>query len=360
MATESKRGHDMFIGQPGLVLSPGPDGWWDSERVSCPVVLRELDGSWKMWYYGRDPTFDRTINMPTGRSGLAISHDGITWERVRGPLTMGSVIEPSPANEDRFDNSNVGVTSVHYENGLYWMWYMGGDQTIVDESAFRKAKIKGYNFRPGCAISRDGLHWIRLDGPHRGAFLAQDEEDPIILGWPRVYKEANGTYRMYYGSLNPKSGGGLCLAVSEDGLRWEKKGRIFIGKGEPGHFDEMGGGNPSIVKANGMYLMFYEAMNYERYFSIGLAVSEDGINWKRDEFGEQPGGPVFRHSPKGSGRWDARAVGTPWVVPMPDGGFRMYYVGAPEIGHDELSAMHLIGMAVSEGSNFRRWHRWGE
>jgi hypothetical protein len=165
---------------------------------------------------------------------------------------------------------------------------------------------------------------------------------------------------MYYGSLNPKSGGGLCLAVSEDGLRWEKKGRIFIGKGEPGHFDEMGGGNPSIVKANGMYLMFYEAMNYERYFSIGLAVSEDGINWKRDEFGEQPGGPVFRHSPKGSGRWDARAVGTPWVVPMPDGGVRMYYVGAPEIGHDELSAMHLIGMAVSEGSNFRRWHRWGE
>ena len=69
---------------------------------------------------------------------------------------------------------------------------------------------------------------------------------------------------------------------------------------------------------------------------------------------------VLRHSPKGSGRWDAKAVGTPWVVPMPDGSFRMYYVGGPEGGQDELSGMHLIGMPVSEGSDFRRWHRLSE
>ena len=48
--------------QPGLLLGPGPAGAWDSERVSGPRVLRGEDGLWRMWYYGRDPGFDRAIN----------------------------------------------------------------------------------------------------------------------------------------------------------------------------------------------------------------------------------------------------------------------------------------------------------
>ncbi|WP_287527531.1 hypothetical protein [Okeania sp. SIO2C2] len=50
------------INQPGLVLTPGTEGWWDSERVSSPCVLHSPDGTWKMWYYGRDASFDRQIN----------------------------------------------------------------------------------------------------------------------------------------------------------------------------------------------------------------------------------------------------------------------------------------------------------
>ena len=109
------RKEDRFNGQPGLALSAGPEGWWDSERVSCPAVIREADGNWKMWYYGRDATFDRMVNMPTGRTGLAVSSDGKSWERVRGPLTMGAVLEPAEAGTDRFDNSHVGVSCVYRE-----------------------------------------------------------------------------------------------------------------------------------------------------------------------------------------------------------------------------------------------------
>lgn len=105
--------------------------------------------------------------------------------------------------------------------------------------------------------------------------------------------------------------------------------------------------------------MFYEGANNSAYHSIGLAISEDGIHWQKDE-GEQPGGPIFCPAETGSGRWDARAVGTPCVVPMDDGSFRMYYIGANEGGHDELSSQHQIGLAVSDGSNFRKWQRWGE
>ena len=54
-------------------------------------TFRGADGLWRMWYYGRDPGFDRAINLPTGRIGLATSGDGIAWQRVAGPLTMGAV-----------------------------------------------------------------------------------------------------------------------------------------------------------------------------------------------------------------------------------------------------------------------------
>lgn len=156
------------INQPGLVLTPGPEGWWDSEQVSSPHVLHFPDGTWKMWYYGQDASFDRQINLPTGRCGLAISTDGISWQRVQGPLTMGAVFEPHP-DPSRFDSAHVGVSNVHFYNNLYWMWYFGGDGRVVDSGKF---KAKGLNMLPGCAISRDGMNWIRLESTYQGALLS--------------------------------------------------------------------------------------------------------------------------------------------------------------------------------------------
>ena len=345
------------INQPGLVLAPGLEGWWDSERVSAPQVLRCPDGSWKMWYYGRDASFDREINLPTGRCGLANSADGIHWERVRGSLTMGAVFEPS-TDPSLFDCAHVGVSDVSYLDGLYWMWYFGGDRTIVNAGNFQ---AKGLQMRPGCAVSRDGINWVRLVGSYQGAFLDLGkafEFDALFCGWPKVLRDSDGSWKLYYHTLNMELGFLVGLAVSTDGFRWEKVGQI-LGAGQPGSFDERGIGTRHVLKINDQYVMFYEGVNGSGYHSIGVATSEDGIHWIKYE-GEEPGGPVFRHAQPGSGRWDARAVGTPCVVPLDDGSFRMYYIGANEGGYDELSSQHQIGLAVSDGSNFCKWHRWGE
>ena len=114
-----------------------------------------------------------------------------------------------------------------------------------------------------------------------------------------------------------------------------------------------------MLRINGEYVMFYEGVDGTGYHSIGVALSDDGIRWRRDGDGDS-GLQVLTPARKGSGLWDAEAVGTPCVVPMQDGSFRMYYVGVNEGGRDELSSRHQIGLAVSEGSDFRRWHRWGE
>jgi hypothetical protein len=317
-----------------------------------------------MWYYGRDVTFDRMINLPSGRCGMAVSKDGIAWERIRGPLTMGAVLEPVPATEERFDNAHVGISDIYYDSGLYWMWYFGGDQTAIDLTILGSTvKTKGFIMRPGCAISRDGLNWIRLEGPHHGAFLdhgGPDDWDMLFCSWPRVLKDDDGSYKMYYHTYNLKKESCLIgMAISEDGLHWRKVGQI-LGPGKPGSFDDGGVSCRYVLKFDDGYVMFYEGYDSSGYYSIGLALSNDGMKWRKDDAGEQPGGPVFCHAPKGSGRWDAHSVGTPYIVSMTDGSYRMYYIGANEGGHDELSARHQIGLAVSDGSDFRKWRRWGE
>ena len=53
----------------GLVLGPGPDGWWDSERVSSPQVMIQPDGTFdptKTWF-NIDAGFERVQgNQPAG------------------------------------------------------------------------------------------------------------------------------------------------------------------------------------------------------------------------------------------------------------------------------------------------------
>jgi len=350
-------------GAPGLLLGPGPEGSWDSERVSGPRVLRCADGTWRMWYYGRDPGFDREINLPTGRVGLATSRDGLAWERVRGPLTLGSVLEPH-ADTARFDSGHVGVSDVAERDGLYWMWYFGGDQSRTKLGSF---EVKGLQLRPGCAVSGDGLNWVRLEGPHRGAFLdtgAPGRFDMAVVGWPTVLRCADGTWRMYYHGLDMMRGGVFVVGLAEsgDGLSWERRGEV-LAAGAPGAFDEKGAATRHVIRHGSDYLMFYEGVAADGHRSMGLAVSGDGVHFTREP-GPEPDGSVFAHAPSGSGRWDAFAVGTPCLVPMPGGGWRMYYIGSNEAGGhaggvpNELALRHQIGLAVCDGSDLRRWHRW--
>lgn len=343
----------------GLIFPPGPENWWDSERVSCPRVLRCADGVWRMWYYGRDPEFDRLINLPTGRCGLATSHDGLSWTRVRGPLSKGAVFEPAK-NPKRFDSGHVGVSHVEQRGDMYWMWYFGGNQ---DVQKLGPVETKGINLRPGCAISRDGVNWLRLDGQHDHAFLAlgaPGQFDAFACGWPQVKQTKSGEWLMYYHSLDLSRGFIIGLAESEDGLIWNKAGEV-LGPGQEGDFDEGGAATRDILETSDGFLMFYEGVSKDGHRSIGLARSDDGRTWHK-ETGKDRDGSVFSHAPSGSGRWDAFAVGGPCIVEMEDGCNRMYYIGSNEVegGNplDELGLKHQIGLAVSEPSDPTIWHRW--
>lgn len=343
----------------GLILPPGPIGRWDDARVSNPCVLRAPDGGWLMWYYGRDAAFEPEIPLPTGRCGLARSANGVHWRRVPGPLASGAVLDPHP-DRLRFDSAHLGCCDLSRRDGLYWMWYIGGDHA---RDRFGPHQVKGLRLRPGLAVSGDGLHWLRVEGPHRGALLdlgAPGEPDSAMVGWPRSVRLPDGRWRLYYHALDlERMCFVCCLAESDDGLIWRKRGEV-LGPGEPGAFDERGIGSRHVLHHDGRWLMFYEGVGCDGHRSIGLAESDDGIGWTRRP-GRESDGSVFAHAPAGSGRWDAFAVGTPCIVPMDDGGWRLYYVGANETAGgfaDELGMVQQIGLALSDGPDYRRWGRY--
>ncbi|MCG6940318.1 MAG: glycosyl hydrolase [Thiohalocapsa sp.] len=351
------------IEEPGLLLHPGPPGNWDDERVSGPRVLRQADGIWLLWYYGRDRSFDRQVGLPTGRIGLARSEDGLNWQRVAGPGTRGAVLDPHP-DPRRFDSTHVGVGSVTRDETGFRLWYFGGDE---ERFRFGRFEVKGLRLRIGCARSTDGIQWQRIDGPHRGALLDVGPPgafDQATCGWPRVLRLPDGRWRMYYHGLDPeRMQFAIGAAESDDGLAWQRLGEIF-GSGEPGAFDETGVTLPELLPpgqhGGSDWRMLYQGVCRDGHRSIGLAASPDGLYWSRVP-GAEPGGAVFAHAPSGSGRWDAFAVGTPCVVPMPDGRFRLYYSGADEVPSgfaDELAMVQQIGLAISDGADLTRWRRW--
>lgn len=145
----------------------------------------------------------------------------------------------------------------------------------------------------GLATSPDGIHWTRADhgeavltvGP-KGAF-----DDGQVMG-PFVLRE-NGVYRMWYTGMRTEwhsSGIGfyrIGLAISKDGVHWKRanNGRSVLDVGPTGANDEVQAATPSILVEGGRYRMWYAAWAPKPGHTIATATSSDGVHWKREEEG---------------------------------------------------------------------------
>ena len=347
---------------PGLVLPAAGPGRWDATTVSCPRVLRLGPRDYRMWYYGRDPDFDRAIGLPTGRIGLARSSDGRAWERVAGAGYRGSIMDPAD-DPLRFDSAHLGLGEVQVTSDGFEMWYFGGDTQL---RTIRDRTVKGFPLRIGRAVSRDGVAWQRTEGPVRGAVLdagAEGEPDASGVGWPQVLRLRGDLWRMYYHSISPKLGFVVLAAESTDGGRnWRRLGVVFRGGGAD-DFDPDGASTRHVFWHEGRFHMLYEGWRGDR-IGVGLARSSDGLNWERVR-GSDERGAVLAPTASGSGLWDCGAVGTPWFVDtgperQGQGRYHLYYVARPETkpGDDEISVSHQIGLAVTDNPQLTQWRRW--
>ena len=76
----------------------------------------------------------------------------------------------------------------------------------------------------------------------------------------------------------------------------------------------------SVIEKEGRLFMFYAGAYNNRPQQIGIAVSDDGVNWER-LYGE----PFLANGPEGS--WNSSESGHPHIFEAPDGRTFLFYQG---------------------------------
>ncbi|MDO9576210.1 MAG: family 43 glycosylhydrolase, partial [bacterium] len=229
--------------------------------------LVKKDGRSYLYYGCADTYIGVTISDRTWREPQLFTGSPGIW-KITSPILL--------AEGDGFERDRVYNPTVIAEGDtiIYMIYRAEGQGTGT--GAF------------GLAWSKDGIKFNRY------------EKNPIMISEynfeesgcedPRVVKFGD-TYYLFYDGNEPiyeKPGattpGNICLATSRDLVHWEKHGEILqpINDWESGQIKAPA---PIPQKIKGKYWMYYQGEKEPWKTSMGLAYSEDLINWTQ-VFGE--------------------------------------------------------------------------
>ena len=267
-------------------VSLGAPGAFDDMHLFAPCVAFE-NNTYSMWYCGsRGDVDDRVFHM-----GLATGRDGVHFAKhPQSPVYsfgdgVHSVLTPTLLRSP--DGALLR------ENGALRMWFAAttfepGNPHTLHETA-----------------SEDGIRWAPPSATQLSEVYA-----------PTVIKEEDA-YRMWYTDVTRDP---WCYrhAESPEGQTWQvtpnpvlqldqawEHGRLFY---------------PTVLKADGLYLMWYGSYLASDHHktAIGLAVSKDGVHWRKN-----PNNPVF--GPDESRAWESHYTTSQSVFHLPDGTWRIWY-----------------------------------
>lgn len=287
-------------------------GEFDSTRCMNPWVVK--DGSnYRLFYSGGAD--DGTQRIGVGTCSIA---DVTKWKRS-GPLFETG----APGSFDARWCVLPHVVRMH--NNRWHLYYTGNAGTGSGLSAFPGI---------GMATSNDGRTWVRDDG-EPVISLSGEHGDPDAIGVAGgsviSVNQPDGTaqWRFYYTGC-PTTGRAhelnqqktICYAVSDDGIRWQKRGVVML-RDPTRDYENIGVAGPVVLQDdNGTFRMWYSAIGTRwGFYSICYAESDDGILWRRGErYGEN-----LQLTPAGTG-WEQQMVEYPSVIREGDR-LRMFYCG---------------------------------
>ncbi|KAL7532882.1 hypothetical protein ACHAXR_004912 [Thalassiosira sp. AJA248-18] len=342
------------------------------------------DTEYIMWYHARDPSLNNADNslppLSTGRIGRATSRNGLIWQREEeGSEDAEGKGVSFGLNTDSwwgFDTAHVGLgqvllpmlsPSIRSAGGVYVMYYMGGsyEETKISEYLDEEkrdrvpedATIKGMKFKIGAAMSQDGITWGRIEGedPSGACMVPYDRADyhnvevkdekgnlleipeELYCGWPEVV-------------VNPVSENtkekAIGFGVSFNGFAWTKQG-IALKPSVP--LDGAGCARCNVIQKatlngeglweddNG-WIMFYEGVSSEDgKHRILAAESDDMKSWNKLGLVVDVG--------EGDDAWDSQGVGSPHVIRLDDGFFRMYYTGEGADGQTAIGVAKSVDLS---------------
>lgn len=167
--------------------------------------------------------------------------------------------------------------------GLAGSWDSGGvgrESVVFDGTQYLMWFTATSALEIGEATSSDGVHWTKSATPVLGGGPAGAWDQGGVDGVSVLW---NGTaYLMYYTGSNGTFVSDIGLAVSNNGVDWAKYPGNPIVRSSPGSFDGYFMRYPDVLFDGGTYRMWYTARSSPALNdSIGYATSADGIHWSK-------------------------------------------------------------------------------
>jgi beta-1,2-mannobiose phosphorylase / 1,2-beta-oligomannan phosphorylase len=249
----------------------------------------------RMWFSWR----------PKHGIGYAESEDGFHWQ-VQDEVVLG------PDQAEPTECLEVTRPYVLVGDGGLTMWYAAhGDEQVVIARA----------------SSPDGLVWER-----EGTVLVPSlpwEKSAIMC--PSVLRDTDGRYHMWYSGGERYEPDAIGYATSLDGYKWERvvEGPVLTSNPAAAwEHDRVAGAH--VFRANDWLYAFYIGFaNGFEESSIGVARSNDGVNWAR-----HAGNPVLTKGPAGT--FDSINVYKPFVI-VDGRTWRVWYNGSSPLRGDDTS-----------------------
>jgi predicted GH43/DUF377 family glycosyl hydrolase len=165
--------------------------------------------------------------------------------------------------------------------------------------------------------SSDGISWRKAGG---GPVLRNSEVPGAIETFTTAFVTAGyrdaGRWVVYGYTYEGEGSEGFIWRATAPSLGgpWKLDALPVLEPGAKGSWDAVRVAEPSVVRMDDGFAMFYTGVDDEGVARIGMATSGDGVSWRR-----RPD-PVF----SGGQGWDGGSVGDPQVVETTDG-FVMAY-----------------------------------
>jgi len=271
----------------GIVLPHGSPGEADSVYARAPFVLRDDDGTYKMWYSGYDGSVNRML--------YASSPDGIRWTKHGVILDVG--VPP-------YNWNSVGGQSVLKIQSVYHMWFSAG---------YWSGGPFVYWAQIYHAVSMDGFYWNVT-----GVVLPPNQFwDRGMTNSPWVVRDSAGLFWLFHSGWDG-SNTRIGVATSGDGISFMPyAGNPILDLGPSGSWDQSDVNTPSVIPGS-TWLLYYGGTD-RMSGALGTATSSDGLHWSKS-----PGNPVVGPDPAPA--FDSRVLWFPDWLADPSGP-RLYYVG---------------------------------
>ena len=276
------------------VYTPAMTGW--SGLVNGVSIVPLADGrTYRMYYAGA-----RGQGIGFAEASVA---DPVRWQdHGREVLTP----RPGTWEGDRFSQPRVvPVTATHWR-----MYYTGWGVTSGSGSPWALGLAESFDA---------GLTWTRYqDEPvlDRGPPGSADDGGAVVPSLLHV----NGRWLMWYTGVRATEAQRihLCLAESDDGIRWRKHPRNpVIHDPDAAAVDRSVISRCCVRHDGGVFRMWYSCARPD--YRIHYAESRDGIDWEPG-----PVEPVL--GPSAGAGWDDKIVEYP-EVQIVDGVFRLWFCG---------------------------------